>query len=114
MEEAKIINEVTEEEYYESLMCGYDPESGEEIEYDDDSEEAYRIGARNGARSEILEMINEHNNLQLKGLRYIKRTDDDGVRTLCHSCVCYEMPGIVSIMCFGGITPEGEYVYFWG
>ena len=114
MEEAKIINEVTEEEYYESLICDYDPESGEEFEYDDDSEETWEIFERNKARKIVLDMINEHCNLQLKGLRHIKRTDDDGVRTLCHSCVCYEMPGIVSIMCFGGITPEGEYVYFWG
>lgn len=108
------MNDVTEEQFYEDLVFDYDPESGEVFEYDDDSEEAYRIGLRNQARRNILEMINEHNNLQLKGLKHIKRTDNDGVRTLCHSCVCYEMPGIVSIMCFGGITPEGEYVYFWG
>ena len=108
------MNDVTEEQFYEDLVFDYDPESGEEFEYDDDSEEAYRIGCRNAARSEILEMINEHNNLHLQGLRHVKRTDNDGIRTLCHSCVCYEMPGIVSIMCFGGITPEGEDVYFWG
>lgn len=108
------MNDVTEEQFYEDLVFDYDPESGEVFEYDDDSEEAYRIGLRNQARRNILEMINEHNNLQLKGLKHIKRTDNDGVSALCHSCVCYEMPGIVSIMCFGGITPEGEYVYFWG
>lgn len=113
MKEAKIINEVTEEEFYEDHI-DYINSDGEAIEYDEDSQEAYEIFERNRARKTVLDMINEHNNLQLKGLRHIKRTDDDGVRTLCHSCVCYEMPGIVSIMCFGGITPEGEYVYFWG
>lgn len=113
MKEAKIINEVTEEEFYEDHI-DYINSDGEAVEYDEDSQEAYEIFERNRARKTVLDMINEHCNLQLKGLRHIKRTDDDGVRTLCHSCVCYEMPGIVSIMCFGGITPEGEYVYFWG
>ena len=108
------MNDVSEEQFYEDFVYDCNPETDEEFEYDDDSEEAYRIAARNKARREVLEMINEHNNLHLQGLRHVKRTENDGIRTICHSCVCYDMPGIVSMMCFGGITPEGEYVYFWG
>jgi len=114
MDKAKKINEVTEEEYYEDYIDYVDPETGEEVEYSDDSEVAYRIFQRNKARKTVLELINENRNLNLEGLRHVKRTENDGIVALCHSCVCYDMPGIVSIMCFGGITPEGEYVYFWG
>ena len=105
--------EITEEEFYEDYL-DYINEDGEAVEFDDDSEESWRISARNKARKDVLDMINEHNNLQLKGLKHIKRIENDGIQTLCHSCVCYDVPGIVSCMCFGGITKDGEYVYFWG
>jgi len=113
MEEAKKINEVTEEEYYEDYIDYVDPD-GEAVEYDEDSQEAYEIYERNKARKTVLDMINEQNNLQLKGLRLVKPKKSDGIRKICYSTVCYEMPGIVSRICFGGITPQGEYVYFWG
>ena len=85
-------------------------------DYDEyyDEEEQYRIGCRNEARKSVLNMINEHNNLNLEELRFVKRQQNDGIKTVCHSAVCYDYPGIVSCFCYGGVTPEGEFVYFWG
>lgn len=80
----------------------------------DCEEENYRIGCRNEARQDVLEMINLHNNLSLTELKLVKRQKNDGIKTLCHSAVCYDYPGIVSCLCYGGVTSNGEYVYFWG
>lgn len=107
------MNDVKAEDYYESLVYDVDPE-GEVYEYDEDSDEGCRIMERNSARKSVLDMINVHHNLQLEGLRKYKRNIDGPIKTLCHACVCYEMPGIVSTICYGAVTLAGEYVYYWG
>ena len=100
-------------------MSFYEEYFDEPNELDDyeeyyDEEEQYRIGCRNDARKSVLDMINEHNNLDLEELRFVKRQINDGIKTVCHSAVCYDYPGIVSCICYGGITLDGEFVYFWG
>ena len=98
--------------FYEEIF--FEPNGLSDYEEYYDEEEQYRISCRNEARKNVLDMINKHNNLDLEELRFVKSQENDGIKTVCHSAVCYDYPGIVSRMCYGGITPDGEFVYFWG